>query len=89
MHEIVNARRPVVGDKVERDAATCNQGKVRLGDAAPVFAPRRPATGDKVERDAATCNQGKVRLGDAAPVFAPLTPHIKLAVCRGNAMRSP
>jgi hypothetical protein len=28
-----------VGDKVERDAATCNQGKVRLGDAAPVFAP--------------------------------------------------
>jgi hypothetical protein len=57
MHEIVNARRPVVGDKVERDAATCNQGKVRLGDAAPVFAP--------------------------------LTPRIKLAVCRGNAMRSP
>jgi hypothetical protein len=54
-----------------------------------VFAPRRPATGDKVERDAATCNQGKVRLGDAAPVFAPLTPRIKLAVCRGNAMRSP
>ncbi len=57
MHEIVNAHRPVVGDKVERDAATCNQGKVRLGDAAPVFAP--------------------------------LTPRIKLAVCRGNAMRSP
>jgi hypothetical protein len=42
---------------------------VRLGDAAPVFAPRRPAMGDTVERDAATCNQGKVRLGDAAPVF--------------------
>ena len=42
MHEIVNARRPVVGDKVERDAATCNQGKVRLGDAAPVFAPLTP-----------------------------------------------
>ena len=37
MHEIVNARRPVVGDKVERDAATGHQGKVRLGDAAPVF----------------------------------------------------
>jgi CRISPR/Cas system CMR subunit Cmr4 (Cas7 group RAMP superfamily) len=69
MHEIVNARRPVVGDKVERDAATGNQGKVRLGDAAPVFAPRRPVMGDKVERDAATGNQGKVRLGDAAPVF--------------------
>jgi len=26
-----------MGDKVERDAATGNQGKVRLGDAAPVF----------------------------------------------------
>ena len=37
MHETVNARRAVVGDKVERDAATRNQGKVRLGDAAPVF----------------------------------------------------
>ena len=37
MHEIVNARRPALGDKVERDGATCNQGKVRLGDAAPVF----------------------------------------------------
>ena len=30
-------RRPVRGDKVERDAATCNQGKVRLGAAAPAF----------------------------------------------------
>ena len=69
MHEIVNARRSVIGDKVERDAATCHQGKVRLGDAAPVFAPRRPVMGDKVERDAATGHQGKVRLGDAAPVF--------------------
>ena len=69
MHEIVNARRPALGDKVERDGATCNQGKLRLVDAAPVFAPRRPALGDTVERDAATCNQGKVRLGDAAPVF--------------------
>ena len=37
MHEIMNARRPVVGDRVERDAATSNQGKVRLGDSAPVF----------------------------------------------------
>ena len=35
MHEFVNARRPVLGDKVERDAATCNQGKVRLGDRRP------------------------------------------------------
>ena len=69
MHEIVNARRPVMGERVERDAATSNQGKVRLGDAAPVFAPRRPVMGDKVERNAATSNQGKVRLGDAAPVF--------------------
>ena len=69
MHEIVNARRSVIGDKVERDAATCHQGKVRLGDAAPVFAPRRPVMGERVERDAATGNQGKVRLGDSAPVF--------------------
>jgi hypothetical protein len=58
-----------MGDKVERDAATGNQGQVRLGDAAPVFAPRRPAMGDKVERDPATGNQSQVRLGDAAPVF--------------------
>ena len=46
-----------------------NQGKVRLGDSAPVFAPRRPVMGERVERDAATGNQGKVRLGDSAPVF--------------------
>jgi hypothetical protein len=71
MSDIVNAPRPVrPGDKVERDTATRNQGQVRLGDAAPVFAPRRPIRpGDKVERDTATRNQGKVRLGDAAPVF--------------------
>jgi hypothetical protein len=56
------------GDKVIRDAATQNQGKVRLGDAAPVFV-RSIRAGDKVVRDAATQNQGKVRLGDAAPVF--------------------
>ena len=70
------ARSPAghVGATRSSDAATCNQGKVRLGDAAPVFAPRRPVRGDKVERDAATCNQGKVRLGDAAPVFAPRRP---------------
>jgi hypothetical protein len=69
MHEILNARRPVMGERVERDAATGNQGKVRLGDSAPVFAPRRPVMGERVERDAATGNQGKVRLGDSAPVF--------------------
>ena len=71
MHGIVNARRPVVGEKVVRDAATQNQGKVRLGEgAAPVFAPRAIRSGAKVVRDAATQNQGKVRLGEgAAPVF--------------------
>ena len=38
MHKIVNARRPVVGENVVRDAATHNQGKVHLGEgAAPVF----------------------------------------------------
>jgi hypothetical protein len=56
------------GDKVIRDAATQDQGKVRLGDLAPVFVrPIRP--GDKVIRDTATQDQGKVRLGDLAPVF--------------------
>ena len=71
MHEIVKARRPVVGEKVVRDAATHNQGKVQLGEgAAPVFAPRAIRSGEKVVRDAATQNQGKVRLGEgAAPVF--------------------
>ena len=61
--------RPRDKPKVERDAATGNQGQVQLGDAAPIFAPRRPVMGDKVERDAATCNRSKVQLGDAAPVF--------------------
>ena len=67
MHGIVNARRPVVGEKVVRDAATQNQGKVRLGEgSAPVFAPRAIRSGEKVE----TQNQGKVQLGEgAAPVF--------------------
>jgi hypothetical protein len=70
MNANLNAPRSVrCGDKVERDAATCNQGQVQLGDAAPIFAPRRPVMGDKVERDAATGNQGQVQLGDAAPVF--------------------
>ena len=52
------------GDKVVRDAATANQGKVCMGDCAPVF-----RAGDKVARDAATTNQGKVCMGDCAPVF--------------------
>jgi len=33
-----SAQRPIrAGDKVIRDAATRDQGKVRLGDLAPVF----------------------------------------------------
>ncbi len=33
-----SALRPIrAGDKVVRDAATQDQGKVRLGDQAPVF----------------------------------------------------
>jgi len=64
-----SALRPVrAGDKVVRDAATQDQGKVRLGDNAPVFV-RRIRAGDKVIRDGATQDQGKVRLGDNAPVF--------------------
>lgn len=56
------------GDKVKRDPATEDQGKVRLGDCAPVFV-RPIRAGDKVNRDATTKDQGKVRLGDCAPVF--------------------
>ncbi len=64
-----SALRPIrAGDKVVRDAATRDQGKVRLGDWAPVFV-RPIRAGDKVIRDAATRDQGKVRLGDYAPVF--------------------
>ncbi len=55
------------GDKVIRDTAIVNQGKVQLGDFAPVFV----RAGDKVVRDTATVNQGKVQLGDFAPVFGP------------------
>ena len=58
------------GDKVIRDAATENQGKVKLGEAAPIFRPIR--AGDQVTRDAATQNQGKVKLGEAAPIFRPV-----------------
>jgi CRISPR/Cas system CMR subunit Cmr4 (Cas7 group RAMP superfamily) len=65
-----SAKQPIrAGDKVIRDAATQNQGRVKLGDAAPVFRPIR--AGDKVMPDAATQNQGRVKLGDAAPVFRP------------------
>jgi len=53
-----------LGDKVVLDAATANQGKVCMGDCAPVF-----RAGEKVTRDAATANQGKVCMGDCAPVF--------------------
>jgi hypothetical protein len=51
-------------DKVIRDAATTNQGNVKLGDMAPAF-----RAGDKVARDTATTNEGKVCVGDCAPVF--------------------
>jgi hypothetical protein len=62
------SQRPIrAGDKVIRDA-TRDQGKVRLGDNAPVFV-RPVRAGNKVIRDAATQDQGKVRLGDNAPVF--------------------
>jgi hypothetical protein len=53
------------GDKVVRDGTTVDQGKVRLGDWAPVFV----RAGDKVVRDVTTADQGKVRLGDWAPAF--------------------
>jgi hypothetical protein len=56
------------GDKVIRDAATANHGKVCVGDCAPVFRPVIRA-GDKATRDAATANHGKVCVGDCAPLF--------------------
>ena len=56
------------GNKVARDIATQDAGKVRLGDSAPVFA-RTIRAGDKVVRDASTQDSAKVRLGDSAPVF--------------------
>jgi hypothetical protein len=71
MSDIVNARSIRAGDTVVRDTATHNQGKVQLGDGAPVFAPPSIRAGDTVVRDTATHNQGKVQLGDGAPVFAP------------------
>ena len=37
MNEIVKGRPVRCGDKVERDAAIHNQGKVQLGEGAPVF----------------------------------------------------
>jgi hypothetical protein len=55
------------GDKVVRDGATKDNGKVRLGDQAPVFV-RAIRAGDKV-RNSSTQDAGKVRLGDQAPVF--------------------
>jgi hypothetical protein len=54
------------GDKVIRDTATQNEGKVQLGEGAPIFRPIR--AGDKVQ-DATSQDQGKVRLGEGAPVF--------------------
>jgi acyl-CoA hydrolase len=58
------------GDKVVSDIATVNQGKVYIGDQAPVFV-RPIRAGDRVTCDSATANQGRVCLGDQAPVFAP------------------
>jgi hypothetical protein len=55
------------GDKA-RDAATQDEGRVRLGDWAPVFVSRIQA-GDKATSDSATKDHRKVRLGDWAPVF--------------------
>ena len=56
------------GDKIVRDTATQDPGKVRLGDNAPAFT-RPIRAGDKVVLDMSTKDSGKVRLGDNAPVF--------------------
>jgi hypothetical protein len=52
------------GDKIIRDDATVNLGKLHIGDNAPAF-----RAGAKVIRDSATTNDGKVQLGDNAPAF--------------------
>ena len=71
MADIGSALRPIRrGDKVNYDMATRNQGRVQLGESAPVFAPRSVRSGDKVERGAATRNPGRVQLGESAPVFS-------------------
>jgi hypothetical protein len=57
-----------LGDKVIRDAATTDQGKVHLGECAPVFV-RPIRAGDKVIRDATTQDKGNVHLGECAPIF--------------------
>jgi len=37
-----STKQPIrAGDKVIRDAATQNQGKVKLGEAAPIFRPSK------------------------------------------------
>jgi hypothetical protein len=64
------APRPVrAGEQVVRNSATHAEGKVYLGDAAPVFQPRPVRAGEPVVRDAATHANGKVYLGDAAKVY--------------------
>jgi len=68
--EATIAVRPIrAGDKVARDSQTASEGKVYLGDSAPVFHTSRIRAGDKVARDSATASPGKVYLGDSAPVF--------------------
>jgi len=42
MTKLQSNPRPIrAGDKVIRDTATTNQGKVHLGDDAPVFGPKK------------------------------------------------
>jgi hypothetical protein len=71
MTDVGSAPRPIRrGDKVNRDVATRNQGRVQLGESAPAFALRPIRPGDRVEHDTATRNQSRVRLGESAPVFS-------------------
>ena len=71
----ISVRPTRAGDKVMRDNATASEGRVYLGDSAPVFhktnkiSVRPVRSGDKVARDSATASEGKVYLGDSAPVF--------------------
>lgn len=37
----ISVKRPVAGEKVERNPATQDPSKVKLGDASPVFAPSK------------------------------------------------
>ena len=62
------------GDKVIRDTATQNQGKVQLGEAAPMFRPIRSATKSSATPPPKTTARSARRLRPGVPrPFVPAT----------------